>query len=181
MKMQKKISRQGKISIHGHYINVLIRSTMLSILALVLTVSLSSCIVIPVGKKYTLHIEDDAIKSIEIFNRIDSQDYPDYEVGDGEKPIAVISANRFDEFCESFGMLNNFKEKRYISIIVSDPHSNLFGLYVKITYESGSEEFICAGTQKYVKAGEPERITYCEIDYEEWEAFILAFIETTSA
>jgi hypothetical protein len=138
----------------------------------------TSCIIVPVGDNYALHTEGDTITAIEIYDRTGAWQEEWYigMISESEEPVAVIPEDRFGEFCDEFAKISDFRHRVIIVLAAIDPGFNLYGMVIKISYESGATEYISQTVQYYYNANGESKYTHneCHSD-DEWNSLIDKF------
>ncbi|MBR6514034.1 MAG: hypothetical protein IKT46_04275 [Clostridia bacterium] len=147
--------------------------TLLSIL-LILTLSLTGCIVIPQYKYY--EISPDDVISVQIYDLRKSESY----YGDFielDNPVYTLDDDSKTDFITELSEIR-FKDVIIITIAAIDPCFTYDEWVARINYNDGSYDLIsCDGyNQSYNANNECVSSNHYSCDNDEWKAFITSYL-----
>lgn len=145
---------------------------------LLLLVSLTGCMLIPMVKKLDLHYDVSEITSIEIFNLGDEvYDVYDLEelIDDNFIPAATLTSEQFSEFADRVGEFR-FTDTYVIALASVQVDYSFAGYVVKITYANGEYELLSNGSQAY-KNEKGHYMDSYSCDEGDWNRFIEEYLE----
>ena len=146
--------------------------------ALLLLVSLTGCMLIPMVKKLDLHYDVSEITSIEIFNLGDEvYDVYDLEelIDDNFIPAATLTSEQYSGFADRVGELT-FTDTYVIALASVQVEYSFAGYVAKITYANGEYELLSNGSQAY-KNEKGHYMDSYSCDEGDWNRFIEEYLE----
>ena len=154
----------------------LYKTFMFAILAIVLIVSLSSCIIIPLIKYYDISTED--VISVQFYDLRNSESSHYSGFDENIKPAYTIPEEEKEEFLDDFSKLK-FSDAIVIVLAAIDPSFYYCDWIVRINFSNGQYTFYSCGGygETFDSEGKCISSTHFSCDDEELENLIGKYYE----
>ncbi len=152
-----------------------VKKLLLSALAIVMLISLSSCVIVPSYKRYN-NINTDEVESVEIYDLRDAE-AEDRTFLETDAPIFDIEEESIEDFFEDLGQIR-FEDHLVFVLIPMDPVFSYGEWVVRINYTDGSYTLISdrGFGETYDDEGECIERNHYGCESEEWLALIGKYV-----